>query len=917
MAFLLHRKHNGRVVSVILMACVLLSACSSTPRKTDAKTASSAAASSAEASSLSSAASSAAASSSASSVVSQADFESTLGAVEPVNPKYLEIADFTQSTGSVKLNFQKTGGKVTVYEKTGADGNTAAYMPVSDFCALMKYKYTQKGDQAVITGNGFFGGVTAGSNKVVVNNRIVATTNTAGYLNGKLMADMTALTAASNIRVSFSDITGVLYLSNQQSSAKTGTYNGRQVIYVNGKPQAPTIYCGTEGSEYTWLPKAASSISSFVGAGVDIIQNDMWFKYFWRQDGTLDMTTACNQIAGILDKNPGSYVMLRFNISPPVWWTDDAANASELIGYTGAQGFPSTDDAGASKRTSLASQKYLAAATAKLAQFLTALKNTPEGDRVIGVQITGGNYGEFQYYGFSYEPDSGKAMTAAFQTYLQNKYGTVAKLNAAWKTKLKSFSKAGVPSYNARYASANGLRDPSVSQSVLDYYDCQGKVVSSMVIRFAKTIKQAWGRPLMCGVFYGYLFCQDNGGDYTVSAGASQIDVKSIFASPYIDEISGPFAARDLTLSGGFRSLAMSATLNGKLFITENDMPTYLGDGTKAVFPRGCRDLRDSIAMMRRNYMYTLTENAGLWYYDFGPDNLSGEFNTPQLMKEVKSLKALSDQSVSKKYTDPADVLVVYDIYSYDYTLPITSDQLAYNLVDKLTLAMQRTGVSFDQIFLSDLSKVNLSQYKAVIFANTMGLSSGDVSFIKSKVMTPGRTVMYVSADGYYRVGSGAATQSLNNISDLTGIEVGIQEKGSNMALTGLLSGTIPEMYFASYFKVTDESAAREATYADGNVAGALKNENGCKVWYFGAPMTDAANLRSILTDAGCHVYVSGSDSNYITVGGGYIGIYSFSGGEVTVTLQNGKQETLDIPSVNTVILDASTGKMLTSYVYR
>lgn len=837
------------------------------------------------------------------------EFGTRLSKVVAGDSGVLKSSDFNLYEGKIKYNFRETGKGITAFWKPNNGGKPNWYFFVEEFCAAIGMEYEEQNGHAILFCGSGLGGITAGSDTVVLENGVFQSAGAAGYLNGRLAAELSALTAAAHIRGTFSALFGTLYHSDQKESARVGAFNGRMALQISGQPKAPVIYSGTEGSRSTWLPRIAENIGNFVRAGVDIIQNDMWLKYFWLPNGTLDMQTACDQIDGILEKNPEAFIMLRFNVSAPYWWTQASENAGELVSYTGFDGYAGDDDAGPSKRVSFASEKYRKASGEKLREFFTLLQYTPEGDRVIAVQVTGGNYGEFQYYGFSYEPDCGRCMTLAFRNFLKRKYGSPEALSRAWKTEIKRFEDAGVPSYNTRYANENGLRGPAASQPVFDYYACQGKVASSMVEDYCKTVKEVWNRDIACGVFYGYLFCEDNGGDFTISASASQTDLQSILESPYIDIISGPYAARDLKLSGCFRTLAMSVSLHGKLFITENDMPTHLGDGTRVPFPRGCRNERDSIAMLRRNYMYTLTENAGLWYYDFGPGNRSGEFNTPNLMKEVGSLKKLSDRSFTRSYESGADVLVVYDLYSCYFTLPIAADPLAFRLVDDFNQSMQQTGAAFDRIFLQDIGRVKLAQYKAVFFTNTLCFTQPELEFIKKEVMAQDRTVFFMSADGLYRSSGAAVGKSTDYISELTGLQVSEKQNGSRIRLTGALSGVVGEDGVRAFFEVAGQQADVQARYEDGSVAGVLKRTGDCNVWYFGAPMTDVNSLREILTSAGCRLYISGPNRAFSSVGGGYIGIYSPEGGTYEVLLRDGKRLPVQVPPVSTLILDALTGE--------
>lgn len=813
-----------------------------------------------------------------------------------------------------KLNFKEKDLKSTIYTSEDDDGVKTCYIPVEEVCESIGLKTEKKNDgkELIITGDNLSAKLLAGSTSVAYNGTVIKTNGVVSMCDDILMAESEALSSALNVNIDYNDLYGCVYASNERAEAVVGDNNGRNVMIINGKATAPIIYSGTQGSQQTWLNKPARQISNFAAAGINLVQNDQWMKDFWRSDGTVDTETPINQLMGILESNPEAYIMVRINVTPPDWWINAQENADELIKYTKVKDYDTKDDTGACKRQSFASEKWVNEVSEKLKEYVAALKKSAVGNRVIAFHIGGGAYGEWHPYGMLYEPDSSAPMTAAYRKYLSEKYGDIAKLNSVWNKTYKSFDEIEVPAYGERVTASGSYRDPSVSQNVIDYYMCQAKVISSDVVHFAKLLKEEWGRSVLCGVFYGYLFSSDHGGDFAVGAGSSQLDIDTIFNSEYIDYISGPFGARDMTDSGHFRSLALSASLNGKLLISEMDMHTYLGDLFPQVYPRKCRDERDTIAVLRRNYMYTLTEAAGQWYYDFGPDNASGAYDTETLMGEVQSLKNITDKYMEKKFYTGADVLVVYDIYSYCNMLSVTNDRLAANLVDQFTEALYRTGVSADKIFISDIKKVDMSKYKTVVFANTSEFTEEQRAYIKSDVMKSGRSVVFMSGAGYYSNGK----IDVSNISDLVGMKISISDLGyPSMTFTGSLSGEETLTGIKSQFAVNDSSATVAAKYFDGSTAGALKNVNGCKVWYFGIPLTDVSALRTIFKDSGAHLYVTGGDNNVVSVGGGIIGIYSFDGGACKVNLKNGKTISLDIPPVNTVLIDAESGELLTEMI--
>ena len=812
----------------------------------------------------------------------------------------LDTSLFQVTDTKVKLNWQAVNSFSQVY----SDGS-AYYINVADAASLLGMKYTQGSDSGTVTANGFTAKIMAGTNKVIVNGKTLLATNVAGFIGGKLMADTDTISKACGIRAGYGNLTDYIYLSNTTTDGKLAQYNGKTVLSVNGAPTAPIIYSGTQGSQDTWLKTTAKNINQFAQNGIEIVQNDQWLKDIWRRDGTLDMATVLNQLDGILEINPNAKIMVRINVSAPDWWIQQYPD--EKVLYTDGP-INGNDDTERSLRASLASDLWRTQALQKLQEYLEYLQNTPEGDRIVGFHIGGGVYGEWHYYGFLHEPDVGVPMTKAFRSYVQEKYTTIANLNSAWGTTYKNFSAVTVPDLAARYKFTDGnFRDPATSRKVIDYYECQAKVVSSDVVDFAKLVKTTWKRPVLTGVFYGYLFGQKDTNDLTTGSIASQMDVQTILTCPYIDYISGTFAARSTSEGGFFRSLAASCALNGKLWISENDVATQFGDQqtTEKVTEQ------QAIALIKRNYMYTITENAGQWYYDFGPEGKGGEFDTPNLMNTIKSLMGLSNTYLQKQAVAQADTLVVYDMDSFNYVAPMPADTLSQKLTENLTNYLLRTGGAFDRIFLMDLKKVNLNQYKTVIFANTYKLDQATKDYIKSNVMKSGRSVLFMSASGY----TDGNSNNADFISGLTGMTIQkVTPNGSvpTISLTGGgLSGTVTASGVKTYFQVNDSAATTVGQYSFGGVGAAYKVVNGCKVWYFGIPINNVSVLRGILKDAGSHIYVTGSDRDTISVGNNLIGIYSTIGGNRTITLANNQTVSVTLPANTTLYIDGETGQTL------
>ncbi|MEK0445431.1 MAG: hypothetical protein RLZZ399_752 [Verrucomicrobiota bacterium] len=693
--------------------------------------------------------------------------------------------------------------------------------------------------------------------------------------------------------------------SAEKLEARIGLHQGHGVIFVNGRPVAPQMYSGTEHSRQTWAGRPRRSIEEFTAQGYGIIQTDFWLKYSLRPDGSLDVDGIRRQLAGILEVNPKAMIVARINISAPAWWL--AENPGERCKVTAREG--KTEAFGGNRMESLASERYAQFAERHLRDFIRAVAALPEGDRVIGFHLGGGVYGEWHYYGISNEPDASAPMAEKFRAFALERHGSIDKINAAWKTTFSQLDEIEVPTFERRYQVGDGdLRDPQRDRFVIDYYECQQRVLSALVTRLAHSIKETWPRPGIVGVFFGYFY-----GGFTVGAQASQLDIETLFRSPDVDYFSGPYGSRNMFGSGLPRTLVQSTRLNGKLWMTEHDGGSHLRDSETIRFPDIPRNEAESIARMRRNFMHGLAEDAGQWWYDFGPGNQTGSWSSPAMLAEAKSLLSLANDALQRPYEKPADVLLVYDMRSFLLMRPAVKDRLTPKITEALTDSLLGSGASVDRVFLMDLESVDLSRYRLVIFGNTFLLDAQQRAFIKDRVMTAGRTVVFMSAAGY----CDGEKNSTAAISDLVGMQIEkTADNADNVAVK--LAGEAAELDargVVSRFAIRDTRARVLGNYRDGGIAAAEKDVRGCRVFYFGVPLkTSLRAWKALLFESGARTFVAGTvERDYSVIGGGIIGLYSVEGGLKTIHPMNGAPREVPFDPVSAQFFDLQTGKPLTS----
>jgi hypothetical protein len=278
------------------------------------------------------------------------------------------------------------------------------------------------------------------------------------------------------------------------------------------------------------------------------------------------------------------------------------------------------EDAQNPTRTSLASDKWKMEAAPRLQAFLQQLQRLPEANHIAGIQVAGGVYGEWHYWGFiNNEPDMSTPMLNYFKQWLKEKYKTNTALQKAWNNNTISFDNATLPTMHERTTTGAGIfRDPQKERKIIDYYEAQHNAVADAILFFCKIVKDNWPRPIITGAFYGYYYAV-----FGREAAGGHLAVEKLLNSPYIDFLSAPAAYYpDADKTGDAyrsRGLINSALLHQKLWLDEMDQQPPLAASNDTAFNVS---LAQSVANVERNMLFTYTHGTGFWFYDFGPFRL-------------------------------------------------------------------------------------------------------------------------------------------------------------------------------------------------------------------------------------------------------------------------------------------------------
>lgn len=719
--------------------------------------------------------------------------------------------------------------------------------------------------------------------------------------------------------------------AQQTIAAKVEMYKGKPAIFINNLPEYPMIYSLTDvpGGRWSWEELPRYNLQNFCTQGIRLIQVDLAFDHVWKEDGSIDTDTAQKQLRGVLDACPDAAIFIRFHVNPPKWWQHRYPEENTIYADT----TPSPDinwglnriiedDEETPTRHSLASVKWKQSATGKLIEFLQKLQTLPEANALAGIQVAGGVYGEWHYWGFiNNEPDMSHPMLDYYRQWLTQKYKTAKALQSAWNNKHVTFSLASLPSLEERRNTKAGIfRDPKYERKQIDYYEAQHELVADNIIHFCKQIKQHWPRPIITGAFYGYYYAV-----FGRETAGGHLQLQKVLNSPYVDYLSAPGTYYPEAVEMGdpyrSRSLINSVTLHGKLWLDEMDQQSPLHPLKDTSFKTS---LKKSIAQVRRNVLFTFSKGQGLWFYDFGPSGFNGGkrlndhgsfgwWDEPTLMKDIKQLKEILVKKFHQPFTGGADVLLVHSTETfYNTGSDRKSSYMGHWANNWIPPAIFRSGVVHDVIHVDDLDKIDAGNYKCIVFVNTWMLTAQQRLTIQSKIATGNRHLVWLYAPGY----SDGRELNKNFIQSLTGMKLESVQGDTatilniNKEIVAGYNVNVWNNNVQPFFVVNDANAKSLGTISTSRQTGfARKDLPGFTSWYLSLPPAHPKLWRYIFQQAGAHVYNDSGDIFYS--GGGILTVHTAAGGKRNILLVNGKSITIGLPPDSTTLLDEKDGTVI------
>ena len=624
-------------------------------------------------------------------------------------------------------------------------------------------------------------------------------------------------------------------------TAEIKPHRGAPTLFVNGAPHS--------GAMYTTLRLEPQFLNEFVAAGVRLFAIDTtcaqhYYRFcaqVWLGPEQFDFSDLDRRIELILGACPQAHLVLRVYVGSPAWWDElypderlldaDGTPVRETLNFSFLGGID--PGLGPVKETvaSFSSKLWRRDALRALATYVRHVE-ARYGESVIGYLLESGGTEEWYYWNvFS----GGSADHSSPQ---RERFAEVA---------ARENVPPEIPPLSARRATTTGgfFRDPNSERAAIAYGKFHNDIVADMLLDCARTVKAETGGRKLCGAFYGYAFDLCRAPHVWPESG--HLSLSTVLQAPEIDFLVGPSSYLDRRPGAGVALLggpAASVALHGKLWWNENDQYTHLTPNTGSTFYVRAENETESIQMHRREIAASICQGVPQWWFDMH----GGWFSSPGLLAEIARERRLLESAVDRDRTPTAQVALVIDYRSPLYT---ESDNRLYQaLIRDFVAQLAKTGAPFDVLLLDDLAAAR--EYAFYIFPNAFCLDTAQRETIRSTVN--GRHALWLYGPGYL---DADRTVGVAGISELTGFNIRLRERATKLSARTSGGDYGPGLELSPQFTADAAGGEVLAVYSDSGEPALLRRRGSI---FAPVPGLPASLLRTLLRDAGVHLFTDGPD---------------------------------------------------------
>lgn len=510
---------------------------------------------------------------------------------------------------------------------------------------------------------------------------------------------------------------------------------------------------------------------------------------------------------------------------------------------------------------SFSSEKWLRDAGEALRRLIRRIESGKYAKNVIAYHIAYGQWGETSFwrgwekndYRFG---DYGINNLRAFYDWGIKKYGSQEALAKAWKQPDISRGNVKLPTPMRRElhwkSHADFFRASDEDKICIDYEKFCGEANVRAIDYFSKIVKEESGKA--AGAFYGYYLFVPR------AAYNGHVEFDALLKSPNVDFLASPKGYRNVAPgeSGMEQTPPMSINLD-KIFIDELDVRTHL-----SLWP-DAKDMAGTRTMLWREFAKCMQSRSGFWWMDLH----GGWFDSPEIMREIEKIEVAARQIRAKSPERTAEVLIVSDNESFLYSKP--SWQLHRDLVVDTISRIRMAGVPADHYRLTDLERIDLSGYKAIVFINCVRITDERWAKISPRLRPDAALVWHHAPAVWGEKYDPARSEKITGFKlaerKTSKIETVEFADGSGKKLSKDFSAPSShnplEKPYPTFAADASGGAEVLAKYSDGSAAFAKISTGGRDSYFVSLPVLDSGSYRKIFdaagiaspAPAGCAVY--------------------------------------------------------------
>lgn len=677
-------------------------------------------------------------------------------------------------------------------------------------------------------------------------------------------------------------------------------YNGIPTLMIDGQPTASYFYLRPDLNAYLQTDAESrignSGLELYVTYGGNLYKGGC--APIWLEDGSIDYDAFDAVIYDTLAASDDAIVMVNIGMFAPQWWLEQNPE-HQAMAYNGSS-YIALGDA------SLGSEKFRQEAGEILRSLLSHMKAQNYYNRVFGIKISGGQSYEWMHLGTGADqgPDYSAASQEGFRTYLKNKYGTDAALQAAWGNNTVTLATAAAPGWEEKCACSNvfvgDVEAGSLSRNIVDWNLWLGEASADSFLYYCQIAKEETDDQIIVGGYNGYLWTSNTHD----SQGKAHTAMDRVLDSEYVDWIASPIAYSERLLgqSSAYMALLDTVQAHGKLYIAEQDNRTCLSDSYAGAswdadwdYKVGqTRTMADTLYQQKRDFANALVNGAGLWQFDM----YGGWLDDDQIYEYIRSAKAEYDLSVhlDRDTTNEIAVFVGDETYAY---LTAENSNMSYTLLEPMLMQQRKhlaaMGAGYDTYAMSSLLDGKVPSHKLNIILSPFEINEQMHNAIDTYLKTNGQVVVWV-----YLPGISTGTElSLSNVARTTGFSVEAVEQKTTLqvklsetshpltaGIAGLTYGNSVANAVSPLTYIKDTAGMTVLGYnQSGGMPGlAVKDMGDWISVYSAAPCLDVQLLRNLMKFAGCHSY-SENSGDVIYSSNHYVALHSATAGEKTISL--------------------------------